>query len=374
MDPVQAEWVLRQLLRVSNSTSLTTETVITEIGDSDQIRRDLDAHVQNQTNPHATTHLLLPDKGVNDHAAIDAHIQSQANPHATTHLLLPDKGVNDHAAIDAHIQDLTDPHETLVPWQVADVTFDLYPNTDPGNAGIGTLEKPVSHVAIGTQEGTGVSGIEGLLLDNDDLQGGGIMLFGVRDVDPANPPDPVIENSPVFVIGNPVALGNQVMVELSQAITEDHEVVFGPTITLSGGRHFAPLVLGPKKVYSQSEEATDAADHNVLDLGDVEIVSLTLVNSYVVGATFTFSVFLENLGGKATEFDVLLKLDGVTQGTYERSFTGSGGVVTDSFPITATVNAGQVISLDVNAISTAPQSQGWVMGTTQESLLRVQQG
>lgn len=259
------------------------------------------------------------------------------------------------------------------PWTQDPTSHDLYPETGTGDAGIGTLESPVAHVAIGTQEGAGVSGIEGALVDNDDLSGGGILLIGIRDVDPQNPPNPPVENSPVWVLGNPVLLGNQVMVELSQEITEDHEVVFGPTTTLNN-RHFSPLLLGQKKVYSQIEEETDAGDYDVLDQGDVEIVSLTLASSYVVGATFTFSVYLENNGNKTTAFDVLLKLDGATVVTYERDVNGSGGIVTDSFPIQTPVNAGQVISLDVNAASTHGNSQGWVMGSKQVTTIRIQQG
>ena len=316
MDAETAEWIMRQLRRVSGSTQIIETVQKEQDSDSEQIKNDLNAHTQNKT----------------------------------------------------------DPHETLVPWDVDGTVFNLYPNTtSPNDAGIGTLEKSVAHIAIGTQEAPGTGGMEGFLMDMADADGGGVLLMGLRGVDPANPPSPVVENSPVWVLGNPVVLGNQVMVELDQPITADHEVLFGPTVTLNG-RHFSPLLPGPEKVYSQTETATDATDVNVLDLGEVEIVSLTLVNSYVVGATLFFQVYLENLGNQATDFDVILKVDGVEAARYPRTFIASGGVVAESFPIQNPINAAQVLSLDVEATSTGPQSQGWVRGALQTTTIRIQQG
>lgn len=104
VDQVLSEWIIRQLLRISSSTSLVTEKIIVQDSGNSQLEQDLNAHIQNQTNPHVTTHLLLPDKGTNDHAAIDSHIQSQTNPHNTVHSLLADVSSNlTHPDIDAEL-------------------------------------------------------------------------------------------------------------------------------------------------------------------------------------------------------------------------------------------------------------------------------
>ena len=252
---------------------------------------------------------------------------------------------------------------------------DLYPNTIvPGDAGLGTIEKAVAHVAIGTQENVGTSGIEGLLGDNSDANGGGLMLIGIRDVDPQAPPDPPVENSQVWLLGAPVYIGSQMYLEVPQVLTADHEVLIGPSVTSPSGRYFSPLFLGPEKVYSQTQEATDTTDVNVLDAGEVEIVSMTLTDPYVAGSSAAFSIYLENLGNKATLFDVILKVNGVEVGRYHRELVENGGVVSDSFPTSNAMNAADVITLDVDATGTAPQSLAWVRGTIQPTLIRISQG
>lgn len=312
-----AEWIIRQLEQVTN-----TSTIIAEVDD--------------------------------DQDAISDGIQQD---------------------LDNHKADESDPHNTLKPWDVDATSGDLYPDTIvPGDAGIGTIEKAVAHVAIGTQENVGTSGIEGALLDNSDANGGGLMLIGIRDVDPQNPPDPPVENSQVWLLGSPVYVGSQLYLEVPRTLTADHEVLIGPSVDSPSGRHYAPLILGPEKVYSQTQEVTDATDYNVLDAGEVEIVSMTLTDPYVVGSSASFSVYLENLGNKVTLFDVILKINGVEAGRYHRELVSNGGVVSDAFPTQNALSAADAISLDVEATGTAPQSQGWVRGTIQQTVIRISQG
>ena len=260
------------------------------------------------------------------------------------------------------------------PWKVDPAGGDLFPEMPTGTPGIGKLEACVDYIAIG---GQGTDAMEGMIYQRDDSDQGGVTVLGLRNVDPQNPPAPPLAgNAPLELNGSAtIVMTGGLWIELQQAIDTDHELILQPSQTLADGRIVAPIVVGPEKVYTQQEQATDNQDHDVLDSGEVEIVSLTLTNSYAVNvSTFSFRVMLDNPGNQSTLFDVILKVDGVEAGRYPRTLVGNNAVVADSFPIQTPVTAGQVISLDVEAISTGPQSQGWVRGTLQPTTITIGQG
>ena len=87
MDPVQAEWILRQLYRLEQSLSIITT-------DQDAGFEGLADHIGDFTNPHQVTHSQLPDKGSYTHALIDGHINSTSNPHQVAHTQLTDMVAN----------------------------------------------------------------------------------------------------------------------------------------------------------------------------------------------------------------------------------------------------------------------------------------
>lgn len=357
MDRVTAEWIVRQLDRLANSTQ-----VVAQVSDE-----------QDET---TTNHAHTGADGTQQVSHQDLLQRYTSDQHQIANITgLEDEQAAQDQALADHTADEGDPHNTLKPWDVDAASGDLYPDPIvPGDAGIGTLEKAVAHIALGTQEDVGTSGIEGALLDNPDANGGGLMLIGIRDVDPQNPPDPPVENSQIWLLGSPVYVGSQIYLEVPRTLTADHEVLIGPSVEFSSGRHYAPLILGPEKIYSQTQDVTDATDYDVLDTGDVEIVSMTLTDPYVVGSSAAFSVYLENLGNKATLFDVILKVNGVEAGRYHRELVGNGSVVSDAFPTQNPLSAADVLSLDVEATSTHAQSQGWVRGTTQATTVRISQG
>ena len=61
MDPVTAEWIIRQLSRVTNSTTVIKETTTEQEGDIEDLEYNLSAHLQDNTNPHLTRHAQLSD-------------------------------------------------------------------------------------------------------------------------------------------------------------------------------------------------------------------------------------------------------------------------------------------------------------------------
>ena len=258
------------------------------------------------------------------------------------------------------------------PWAVDGATGDQYPSVD---AGLGRITDPVAHVAVGHQDTE--SGIEGVIIERTDENGGGIQIIGIRDLDPALPaPDPVVANAPSEIAGDPILLTGRVWVQVDAPITADYEVLAGPSQSTQDGRHFAPLIMGPKKIYQYEETASSPADVDVLTIGgEVEIVALTLVNAYPVEVSvFAFQVQLENLSNKTTAFDVIFKADGIEASREAHALNRNTLFVSGSFPIDAPLIAGQVISLDVEAVGTHAQSQGWVMGSIALTEIQMKHG
>lgn len=263
------------------------------------------------------------------------------------------------------------------PWTLDPTSGDLYPvehNAD--TPGIGTVDNPCGHLAIGP---AGAAGMEGFLYPRDPAAGGGLAVVGLAGADPENPPPSPVQGNAMLVLNGAavlVATGG-LWIEVSTPITEDHEVIFGASSALPDGRNFAPILVGPEKVYTFREYEEDAADHNVLDLGETEIVSMTLVNSYAANvSTFGFSIELENLGGKNTIFDVILKIDAVEVGRTSRTINNASVVVSENTILSNALTAGQIISLDVDAVGTHGQSQGWVRGAPPKppTSIDIQQG
>lgn len=261
------------------------------------------------------------------------------------------------------------------PWQQDETSGNLFPNEiNSATPGVGTASNPVNHVSIGS---AGDEGAEGYLTQRMALDGGGVSLIGYKGYDPDNPAvRPVRGNAYLELNGNAVLVATGgLWIEIQDQITEDHECIFGPSATLSDGRHFAPLLLGQKKVYAYTESAEDALDYDVLDVGEVEVVSMTLVNAYAKDvSTFGFSVVLDNPGGKNTRFITILKLDGTEMQRYSRTVNGNSITLNDSVTLGNDVSAGQVISLDVEAIGSHGQSQGWVRGTDTPTRIEIKQG
>ena len=260
-------------------------------------------------------------------------------------------------------------------WKQDPTYRDLYPELYAGETpGIGTIDNPVNHVSIGHQ---GAGGSEGFLVERSALDGGGVSVIGIKGLDPSNPPPrPVQGNTIVELNGTATLVASGVLwLELATPLTEDHEVILGDSTTLADGRHFSPLLLGPKKIYQFSEFAEDAADYDVLTLGETEIVSLTTTNSYAADvSTFSYGVTLDNAGGQDTIFDIIIKLNGVEVGRDTFTYQGVGQRFSDSGTISSAVTAGDVISLHVDATGTHPNSEGWVRGTARATRIEIQQG
>lgn len=261
------------------------------------------------------------------------------------------------------------------PWEQDPASGDLYPlEFGAGDPGIGSAAHPVSHVAFGHQ---GEFGSEGFLHERGAADGGGLLVVAYRGVDPDSLPGyPYDGNAYLELNGSAtlIATGG-LWLQLSQTIAEDHEVIIGPSVTLPDGRFFSPLKVGPEKIYQHSQQATDALDYNVLDQGEVEIVSMTLTNDYTVSvSTFSYSVQIDNPGNKDTTFQIIVKVDGLEVTRRSRTLNQNSVNVSDSATIQNALSVGQVVSLDVQAESSHASSQGWVRGTVSPTSIKTQQG
>ena len=262
-------------------------------------------------------------------------------------------------------------------WDHDPVTGDQFPKgeTAEKDSGIGTLTKPAGHVAIGNP--TVADGQEGNILRRDAAGGGGMLIIAARDIDPQNPPAwPPQGNNYLELNGAAIIIsGGGLWLQVSNPITADHEILVGPSTTISDGRHFSPLILGPEKVYQHSDEQTDNRDIDVFENGENLIVTLTLTNNYAIGvSTFSFFVLLENNATRTTDFDIIIKVDNVEIARTSRSVTGGQVAVSGSVPLEQALTSGQVITMHVESFGTHPSSEGWVRGSVQQSLLRVKQG
>lgn len=260
-----------------------------------------------------------------------------------------------------------------LPWKVKEITGDLYPG-DGVDPGIGTLDDPVNHLAVGHRS---PSGMEGLLAERNALEGGGLMVLGQRDTDPDAPVVPPVQgNAIVELNGNAILVATGgLWLQVQSPLLVDHEILVGPSTQIGSSRHFAPVIVGPEKVYEHFESAENPNDLNIRDTGETEIVSMTLTNDYTAYvSSFSFQIHLDNPGKKQTDFDVILKANAVEAARYTRSFTENGGLVSDAITLQLPRVIGDVISLDVDATPTHGQAQAWVRGTIQPTSIQISQG
>ena len=259
-------------------------------------------------------------------------------------------------------------------WKQDPTYRNLYPELYAGETpGVGTADSPVNHIVMGH---TGTLGSEGFIAEREAADGGGLLVAGYKGVDPATPTNPVQGNAFLELNGSAVLVASGALwVELSNPITETHEILLGESSTLTDGRHFSPLLLGSKKIFTFYEFAEDVSDYDVLTLGETELVSLTTTNSYAADvSTFSYGVTLDNAGGQDTIFDIILKVNGVEVGRDTFTYQGVGQRFTDSGKITSAITAGDIISLHADATGTHPNSEGWVRGTTRATKIEIQQG
>lgn len=262
-------------------------------------------------------------------------------------------------------------------WDTDPATGDMYPlgASAEKDSGIGTLAKGAGHLILGNA--AVADGMEGAISRRPAIVGGGVEVIGSKQLDPQQPiVRPIKGDAYVELNGSAVLVATGgLWIEMASPLDKDHELLIGPSTQIADGRYFSPLVLGGEKVYTYFDEATDPRDLDVLDVGEVLIVSLTMTNDYAADvSSFSFSVLVENTASKLSLFDIILKLDGVEVDRYPRSVSGGELTISDTAIIGSPVSTGQVATMYVEATGTNPQSQAWVRGATQASKLRVQQG
>lgn len=263
------------------------------------------------------------------------------------------------------------------PWTQDPIKGDLYPlSFGGGTPGLGQVDTPVNHLAIGT---TGEDGSEGFLVERPDSSGGGLLVIAYKGFDPENPPpDPIEANAPIELAGNAVFVAGALGVMVASEFDKDHEVIFGPTVTLSDGRIFAPLQVGPEKVYGQEQTVTDVRDYDVLTIGGEVLVidpGLTLLLDYAANvSSISLSLLLENLGTRDTIFDVIVKKDSVEVGRTSRTVNSGQLTVSETAQLVNPALTSSVFEVFVEAIGTHQKSEGFVRGAISTSTLSIRQG
>lgn len=233
-------------------------------------------------------------------------------------------------------------------------------NSTPG---LGTVDNPVGHLGVGVQ---GADGVEGIVAAKTDDQGG-LHLLAYKGFDPATTPtNPIRSNAPIELNGNAVLVtSGNLWIEISQAITSDHEVILGPSISLADGRIFSPLQLGPEKVYANFDSATSALDVDVADNGWNTIAEIASLNDdYPVGiSTFFYQLRLSNTGGKDTIFTVEVLVDGTPASSKDYILNVGYLDISESGPIDIALSTGATVTLRVEGVTSHAQAEAWVLGS-----------
>lgn len=261
---------------------------------------------------------------------------------------------------------------------------DLIPALD--DSFIGNVDNPLRGIAVGRVTGdVDNPGIEGVMMERSDTDGGGAAVVGLR-FDPDNPPDPgssigTQANVPVELSGSTVLLMQDagLRIEVGQAVNEDHYLGIGPSSVLPDGRVVAPVIIGPRIIYTLEESTSSplgTADTNLDGIGgEVTICSLTLVNSYAaLDSTFAYQVLLSEEGNKTSVFTVSVYVDTVLAFENDISLQNTSQLVEDSAILQSALTAGQVIELRISAVDTHASSDPWVRGTVTPAILYIRQG
>lgn len=260
------------------------------------------------------------------------------------------------------------------PWKVDETDQALYPD-QAASPGIGTLEKPVSYITIGSEHS---GGADGALLQKEQTDGGGLILIAVKDLDPGEPiVPPLIGNAYLELNGSAVLVASgDLWLEVAQDVMEDHEVIAGPSVQIADGRKFCPLLIGAEKIYQYQQSAEDTADHDLkAGPNPVEVVAMVLTDAYTAGvSTFSFQILLENTDRKDTTFTVRILKDAVEISSYQQTVSQSSVTVSDSITISQDAAVGVRASLEVSAFFSHGNSLGDVRGTLQASVISIQQG
>jgi hypothetical protein len=323
----------------------------------------------------------VDNKDNNIQANLNAHVADTANPHSVTAAQAGADPVGSAAAVqanlDTHEADFSNPHQRLVGWEVfAGLSPDLYPIAD--DVFIGNAENPVRGVAVGRVTGDPASpGIEGLVASREMVSPGepGIVIAGYKLEDLSNPP--AEPNAPVSIYGSANYLMGSNFVESDSPITEDHYLAVGPTVQLASGQYVAPLLRGPRIVYSATDTNSSALDVDLDDAGgEVLIVSMTIANGPYPSAdsTFTYRIQLQENGERDTLFTVSFYRNSVFAGEFNTSLNGSSQLFTDTLPLGVQWENGDLIEMRASSVGTNPLSDGWVRGATNPSTITVSKG
>lgn len=263
------------------------------------------------------------------------------------------------------------------PWKLertwGDLVVDQYGGDTPG---IGSLDNSPQFVGVGDAV---PDGVEGYMGRRPESKGGGVMLVGYAGEDPsrrAAPNDLPEPNAPVEVRANAfVVSASTTLLEVDQGWTGERYMLAGEPFLTLDGQWLAPLYPGPEYIPTLRDFAIDTRELDVTDTR-VQVVSMTLANSYndPNNTQFQYKVRLNERGGRTTIFTVHFVVDGTDTYSFDVSLNGAQNYFVDTLPISSPLTAGQVVRMDVSAVSTHVQSDGWVEGHLQESYIEVRQG
>lgn len=176
--------------------------------------------------------------------------------------------------------------------------------------GIGNTNASPAFVTVGA---VATDGLEGLIAQRLDANGGGILIAGFRG-DPELLTEP---NAPVDIRGSAIIIDGTPFLEVPLAVTDDHFLITKPSITLTDGREVVPIVLGPEFSPTTSEFQDD--DRNVaITPAATEIViigvgstngALVLANAYAAGSTINVAMIIEEIAGNSAIITITLKVN-----------------------------------------------------------------
>ena len=238
---------------------------------------------------------------------------------------------------------------------IEDSNDDWVPKTT--GQGIGSADASPAFVAVGD---VATSGLEGLIAQRPDVDGGGIRVIGYRG-DPELQTDP---NAPVELTGSSVLLDGTLFLGVASAVTGDHFLITKPSLTLLDGREVVPVVLGPVFLPTTSQLATDARNVSITPaateveiIGPIEGNELTLTDQYDVGSTINVAMVIEETQGNSALCTVTVKLDtgGGPADIYSDTINLQGNRQNYfiSQPTTVVLEIGDILSVFVDYINGA---------------------
>ncbi len=233
---------------------------------------------------------------------------------------------------------------------IEDANNDWTPKTT--GLGIGSANASPAFITVGD---VAADGLEGIMAQRLDANGGGILIAGFRG-NPTFDPEP---NAPVDIRGSAVVIDGTIFMEVPSPVTEDHFLITKPSITLTDGREVVPVVLGPTFAPTTSETQTDNRDVAITPAATEIVIigvgsqngALVLANAYAAGSTVNLALVIEETEGRSAIITITVKVNLVDVFQDIINLQGNRFNYFISQPTTGALNISDSITLHVDYIN-----------------------